>query len=178
MLFEKYPFFDTSVSKMLNMIAFSDLRLNKDDEISYDPEAIRILKGLLQKDPDSRISIENIKQSPWFTSTVTAHEYSALNTSVKLINRNKLAEEALDDGLDEHYVVNKEAMMRMLHRRVLNDEMAKVLKGVNKKVYCKPNRLQTDFGAFSKANHKRIVKYPSLIKPKMHKHLIINPPLW
>ena len=177
MLFDRYPFFDACVSKMLNMIIFSELQISKDDEISFDPEAIRILKGLLQKDADSRISIEEIKQSSWFKSTVTAKEYSALDAAAKLINQNKCIEEEMDDELDEHHFENKEIVQRMLNRRAINDEMAKVLNGTNKSIYSKYNRFQTDFMTHLKVNQRRIIRYPSLVKPKVRRNLIIAPSL-
>ena len=178
MLFQKFPFYDENTSRMLSKTMFSDFSLSDEEEKMYDPCCIKILKGLLQKNPEERITLEEIKRSSWFTSTITAKANSFIKNSVdsakiaKSIKGTNVSLGNINEELKSGQRSKETVMFLMAHRNALKTAMMNAFKGVDVKVESKPRSVQAESLVFPKTKPKKIFRYTSLTKPIIRKVIL------
>ena len=63
MIHNKYPFNGRTFPELYNNIQNSELEYDS----SLEPSLLELLKGILEKDPDKRYSIKQIKTNEWVT---------------------------------------------------------------------------------------------------------------
>ena len=81
MIHNKYPFKGRTFPELYNNIQNSEPEYDK----NITAELLELLKGILEKDPDKRFTIQQIKENKWFTKDGTEPwEDLNLNDKIKL----------------------------------------------------------------------------------------------
>ena len=81
MLHNKYPFIGRTFPELYNNIQNTEPEYDKD----LDSDLLELLKGILEKDPDKRYTIKQIKENKWFTKDGTeSWESCNLNDHIDL----------------------------------------------------------------------------------------------
>ena len=135
------PFSDENMQRLMKRIVFTEPRYPED----LSPQLRNLLEKLFQKDPESRITLEKIKEHPWFSQ----HNYSKMmnkNFGVSLhwriVNRREdpvdreIVQKMVRYGIDcqslaESLLGNKHtkltALYRMLKKEKITQQMAQVI---------------------------------------------------
>ncbi|OHS97300.1 CAMK family protein kinase [Tritrichomonas foetus] len=146
------PFDDENIQRLLQKIVYTEVFYP-----SYlSPQLVDLLKKMICKDPEARITIDKIKEHPWFSQT----EYlSLLDEMIFETSREGMPEidrdiiqEMNELGVDTKYLsqslltgdTNDETVLyRILNRFKLTERMKDIKTKRNNAIFTKPGRLQT-----------------------------------
>ena len=84
LLFDTYPFTGTSETHLFKSILEKDIYLGDIKWKKYSPEVIRLLKSLLVKDYNIRVSAQEALKSEWFTKMKIVEKTSMSNQHLKI----------------------------------------------------------------------------------------------
>jgi len=112
MVVGRLPFDDQSLKRVLKKIVYTQLEI----PITLSAQLIDLLSKLLEKNPESRITIEKIKEHPWFSQS----EYNSIvNTS--MMNATYLESKGIDREIVDQ-IASYGYNTKQLQSSLLNDE--------------------------------------------------------
>lgn len=137
MSFGSLPFFDTNLNKLLKMIILANVKFPQ----NVNRDLADLIDGLMDKSPNSRFSIQDVKTHPWLTQstdiTIFGRVERALNSlsltpnnecDEKVIQRMQLLGVEIDDlisDLEKDESNERTVLYRIIKRFVANDAVTK-----------------------------------------------------
>ncbi|KAH0794765.1 CAMK family protein kinase [Histomonas meleagridis] len=114
------PFDDNVIQRLLQKIVYTDV----DYPSFLSPQLVDLLQKMICKDPNKRITIEKIKEHPWFSKSI----YTPMMDAIKMYVSNNVYDNNMHQGVDnfiDKEIVDKIASYGMdvhqLHNELLTN---------------------------------------------------------